>query len=685
MYNMIMRNLLICLFLFQTVFTDAQIIDTVLFEDFQSGVPANFVLRDMDGYTPNPPVSYITSAWVTRDNLHNPGVGDSVAVSTAFYTIGASVYANDWIITPPIVLTTNSFLSYKAAKSAVIDFSYYDVRIAQDTAIASFLANSPLDSTYSGGDINYLGETRTIDIESAGYSNDTFYIAFRNNTYTFVDQFSELYLDSIYIFELTGRDVAMNTLNIGKYVAVGGNNTLTGELYNNGADTIYSMNLNWNVNSGPVNTQNLSAIAIPPFTNYNYSHSINWVPPSVGYYQVNIWVDTINGDMDQYNANDTLVVNTFAVSPAPTKRVLVEEFASAAINGWVPDGDYKLQQILDSDPNVIGAAIHFNDSMEILDGANVILAYSNFSAGTFLSGSKCAALVDRYLFSDQSSVSLRIVPTDTFLWSDKVTEKLNEQPALDISLTNYFDTITRALSVDVTAKYEGPDTGDFRFNCYIVEDSVSKIGALYDQFNHLDSSAGHPYEFTGNPIVGYNHMHVVRYMFGGPWGTVSSGIPSIVPVGDSITYQYNYPGGGLPTQWKYEDITLVAFVQKYNLTDTSDREIVNAVSSKLNISTTGIDDMQKNRETFVSVYPNPFNRQTNIVLNIDKKVYVRGDIYNILGEKIVALLDGYMPAGTYKLQWDGTDNKDILLPGGIYIVIVTIGEQICSNKIIINR
>jgi endoglucanase len=60
-------------------------------------------------------------------------------------------------------------------------------------------------------------------------------------------------------------------------------------------------------------------------------------------------------------------------------------------------------------------------------------------------------------------------------------------------------------------------------------------------------------------------------------------------------------------------------------------------------------------------YPNPFNASTNIRFSLSSAQQVTIDIYNILGEKIITLLDKKMNPGTYNIPFHSGN-----LPSGIY-------------------
>ena len=66
-------------------------------------------------------------------------------------------------------------------------------------------------------------------------------------------------------------------------------------------------------------------------------------------------------------------------------------------------------------------------------------------------------------------------------------------------------------------------------------------------------------------------------------------------------------------------------------------------------------------------YPNPFNNETNIYFTIDINTNVILSIYDILGTKIIDLVNEYKNAGSYEVTWNGTDQNNNVVNSDIYI------------------
>jgi hypothetical protein len=65
-------------------------------------------------------------------------------------------------------------------------------------------------------------------------------------------------------------------------------------------------------------------------------------------------------------------------------------------------------------------------------------------------------------------------------------------------------------------------------------------------------------------------------------------------------------------------------------------------------------------------YPNPFNPTTQILFSLPNNERVTLTVYNLLGQKIVSLVDGVMAAGTHVVTWNGRDSRGSQLSSGVY-------------------
>jgi hypothetical protein len=64
--------------------------------------------------------------------------------------------------------------------------------------------------------------------------------------------------------------------------------------------------------------------------------------------------------------------------------------------------------------------------------------------------------------------------------------------------------------------------------------------------------------------------------------------------------------------------------------------------------------------------PNPFSRQTTIKYQIAQPGKVSLKVYNIAGQLVKILDDGYRTAGEHSKTWDGKDETGKRVAGGLY-------------------
>ena len=79
-------------------------------------------------------------------------------------------------------------------------------------------------------------------------------------------------------------------------------------------------------------------------------------------------------------------------------------------------------------------------------------------------------------------------------------------------------------------------------------------------------------------------------------------------------------------------------------------------------------DHDNQEHSFVfSNYPNPFNPATTISYTIEESQHLSIDIYNIQGRKIKTLFRGGKAAGEYQVIWNGKDDLENPVSGGLYL------------------
>ena len=77
-----------------------------------------------------------------------------------------------------------------------------------------------------------------------------------------------------------------------------------------------------------------------------------------------------------------------------------------------------------------------------------------------------------------------------------------------------------------------------------------------------------------------------------------------------------------------------------------------------------------------SNYPNPFNPSTVIAYDIPEQAHVTLEVYNLLGQVVIRLVDGVKPPGAYTVTWNAHNKSGHQVASGIYLyrIVTSIGD-----------
>ncbi len=79
-------------------------------------------------------------------------------------------------------------------------------------------------------------------------------------------------------------------------------------------------------------------------------------------------------------------------------------------------------------------------------------------------------------------------------------------------------------------------------------------------------------------------------------------------------------------------------------------------------------------------YPNPFNLNTTISFSLSTPSEVNLTIYNIMGQKIKTIAQGWYEAGSHAVTWDGKNEAGSVVASGIYFYKLSAGDKVITKK-----
>ncbi len=84
-------------------------------------------------------------------------------------------------------------------------------------------------------------------------------------------------------------------------------------------------------------------------------------------------------------------------------------------------------------------------------------------------------------------------------------------------------------------------------------------------------------------------------------------------------------------------------------------------------------------------YPNPFNAETVIQYQLAKRTLVELTIYNILGRKVLTLINEIQMTGFHSIHWDGLNETKTAVASGVYFYRIEAGDFLEKKKLLLVR
>jgi hypothetical protein len=571
-----------------------------LSENFDNGMPGSWTILDLDGNTLwwSMYTKGFTGAW--QSFVHD---GRQCAAVCDYFASGTYL-ADDYLISPSITIGAAPVcLSWKASALYYGYTNSYTVLISTGgTDPVDFTVNPPL---FVQPVENSYWTQYSIDLSA--YAGQTVHIAFWDDN-TSQNGYA-LYIDDIKIthpvvLDMTAAEAYFNE------VILTGSHPVTGKLYNGGTGNINSMDINWQVDNGTVNTMNVSGQNIAPSSYFDFIHPANWMPSSNGTYTFKLWAGNLNGQSDQYTGNDTLNKIVF-VNNFP-RKVLIEEFTQASCPPCADQNPYFDSLIYENRLTNKVTAVKYHtvwpgyDPMNILNPTEIeerVIYYGVVGVPTALYNGRLNETCPSFYQGSPACLSQNII--DSAFAIPGIFE-------IQINPVNYGS--IASVNVTVTAKTDFPLT-TFTLHTVVIEDTIDYIS---------------PPGTNGESIF----YQVVRKMLPGYSGQL---LP-VMTNNQSVNFNFQFP---VLQDYNPDQIKIVCFIQDEVTKRVYQSEITeNAIPVGLN------DNLSINDNIIIS--PNPAKDKITIRLPVPGKQNMRITLYTVTGEEIKPESLNAVPAGYEK-------------------------------------
>lgn len=459
--------------------------------------------------------------------------------------------------------------------------------------------------------------------------------------------FGDIAIDNFEVSEALAIDVAGVSLYTSSTLALtNAPFTISGELNNQGINTVNSMDINYTINGGSSVTMPLTNLNFTTGSNYSFNHTSTWNPSSSGTYTVEIWASNINGANDMNLSNDRVSKSITVASNLAIRRPMLESFTSSTCGPCVA-GNQNVASVLQG----------------YQDNQYSILKYQADFPGT---GDPyyTAEVGNRMTYYNVTGVPDLVVDGNEYqinsqsLTSQMVDNSIARPSYIDLS-TNYSvggQTVDFEVTIDPLADFTNLTLHSAIFE-YITYNNTGSNGETefrYVMKKMVPSSSG----FNLNSLQdGVQRVENFSYIFNGNYILPTS---ANNPVNHAINHSVE----------DFDDLGVVVWIQN-NVT----KEILQSTTASL-VTNIAQNNSFSNK---LMIFPNPTNDLATIAFEGFKNSDIDVNVVNSLGEIVFSRK---ITSNSY-LDYCNLDVSG--LSNGIYNVFVKSNGNILTKKLQILR
>jgi hypothetical protein len=236
------------------------------------------------------------------------------------------------------------------------------------------------------------------------------------------------------------------------------------------------------------------------------------------------------------------------------------------------------------------------------------------------------------------------------MWSSRVQQRYAALPnsAVNVVISSKdYSSTTRLLTATINSTATENLTGQYKISYLITEDNI----VYYQASNNVCIPGG----------SNYIHKWIVRTMVNGPTGeNLNTGAWNM---NQTISKTVSTTLG---SGWVAENCNLIVVIYKdlgqLNLSNV-EQSLQQSATNPVGVTGSGEVPAQY---SLSQNYPNPFNPSTHVKFSVPKDGNVSFKVYDMVGNEVAVYLEGFVKAGTYNVEIDGSS-----LASGVYFYKLT--------------
>jgi len=252
--------------------------------------------------------------------------------------------------------------------------------------------------------------------------------------------------------------------------------------------------------------------------------------------------------------------------------------------------------------------------------------------------------------------------------TDSIGKVYDQSPETPVTIeinSKTWNPDTRMVDLTYTMRNDGPDLdGEYRYNVIVTEDNIKVTRAVADSCG-TPSAPGQPYVDTT-----YFSFAVARKLV-----FYSKGDSLVGPswFGQlAITRSCSF---SIDSAWIPYNCNII--VNVYKKADSLYKSPVLQVIKESITNPSAIPDESTVEQGIIGIFPNPATDITNLHFSSSSETFCSLNIYDLKGNKMKNIIDGYVKPGLYNVEID----MEVFLRG-TYIVVLETNEGMQTRKII---
>ncbi len=240
--------------------------------------------------------------------------------------------------------------------------------------------------------------------------------------------------------------------------------------------------------------------------------------------------------------------------------------------------------------------------------------------------------------------------------------RINAPSEATCEVSGDYDSNTRTGSIIVTTT-SSPELPD---DNYVIRVAVIESGIYYN--------------------TSYNDMHynVMRDMLPNAFGTpvAFTGPRSTEQVNLNFTLAEGVPPNGGIVE---ENAELIVWLQPEAWVSPVNAKVINGARvAILDLApATAVDESAVRYFDLQAAYPNPFNPNTKIPVQVDKDGSALLEIVDVNGRIISQLHNGMLTEGAHEFRWDGTNSRGDVVASGVYMAKLTSATDTQMERLVL--